>query len=211
MAAIDIHKWVHTLGIYFIPRFCPQNAAPGAADRPPRPRPVRPYTEIWLRALTPLCMNLLYNSIASHASYIERNVSLLNWKLSLMVMKKNECWKPEMVWNLQKNWKGMACFISVISNRCLNFRAGIGKCFHCRQIDKIQKPTSTTVDKARHAKTMLFGDHHNFWVHRKFLRFCQKRHFSMLIHQPTKTDHEPVIIQTSPKKMTHQAPKSCKI
>ena len=26
-----------------------------------------------------------------------------------------------------------------------------------------------------------------------------------------KTDHEPVIIQTSPKKMTHQAPKSCKI
>ena len=52
MAAIVIHKWVPTHGIHFIPRFCPQNPAPGAADQPPRPRPVRPYTGIWLRALT---------------------------------------------------------------------------------------------------------------------------------------------------------------
>ena len=39
-------------GIYFIPRICPQNPPPGVADRPPRPRPVRPYSGIWLRALT---------------------------------------------------------------------------------------------------------------------------------------------------------------
>ena len=38
-------------GIYFIPRFCLQNPTPSAADRPPRARPVRPYTRIWLRAL----------------------------------------------------------------------------------------------------------------------------------------------------------------
>ena len=51
LAAVVIHKWVPMHGIYFIPRFCPQNPAPGATNRPPRPRPVRPYIRIWLRAL----------------------------------------------------------------------------------------------------------------------------------------------------------------
>ena len=36
LAAIVIHKWVLKHGIHFIPRFCPKNPAPGAADQPPR-------------------------------------------------------------------------------------------------------------------------------------------------------------------------------
>ena len=48
MAAIVIHKWALRM----------ENPAPSAVDRPPTPRPVRPYTGIWLRAL-----NLIFNEI----------------------------------------------------------------------------------------------------------------------------------------------------
>ena len=50
LSGIIIHEWVLTHGIYFILRFSPQNPAPSAAARPPRGRPVRPNTRIWLRA-----------------------------------------------------------------------------------------------------------------------------------------------------------------
>ena len=56
-----MHKWAPTHGIYFIPRFCLQNPAPGTADRPPKPRPFRPYTGIWLRALSNLDVNFFAN------------------------------------------------------------------------------------------------------------------------------------------------------
>ena len=39
MAAIVIHKWVPTQEMHSIPRFCPQNPNPGAADRPPAQGP----------------------------------------------------------------------------------------------------------------------------------------------------------------------------
>ena len=50
-------------GIYFIPRFYPQNPVRAAADRPPRLRPVRPYTGIWLWALKWL---LLFSELTYH-------------------------------------------------------------------------------------------------------------------------------------------------
>ena len=63
LAAIVIHKPTH--GIYFIPRFCPQNPASGATDRLPRPRTVRRYSEIWLRALIKKHINLLSKNTSS--------------------------------------------------------------------------------------------------------------------------------------------------
>ena len=61
LADIFIHKWVPAHGIHFIPRFCPQNPTPGAADWLPA-HSVRPNTGIWLRALNKLLKTLRYNA-----------------------------------------------------------------------------------------------------------------------------------------------------
>ena len=55
LAAIVIHKWLPSMEYTLFQDFAhkiPRPAPP--TGRPPRPRPVRPFTGIWLRALTGL-------------------------------------------------------------------------------------------------------------------------------------------------------------
>ena len=82
MAAIVIHKWVRTHGIYFIPRFCPQNPAPDAADRPHKARPVRPYTKL---ATGPSSFVLVGNEESemslSHGAINDHSIMLTSYKM----------------------------------------------------------------------------------------------------------------------------------
>ena len=79
----------------FIPRFCPQNPAPGAADRPPRARPVRPYTGIWLRALNPF--------LSVHIPYVQSEgilpqIRLLQWRV--YIFRNTQCFSTKLGRNM---------------------------------------------------------------------------------------------------------------
>ena len=91
---------------------------PGTADRPPRPRPVRPYTGIWLRALIPSerrskhCLCRLAFSKLCKKLDIENNI--IKW---MLMFSYHKIIYSILVFSLQKEAVNIASVDCVASSK----------------------------------------------------------------------------------------------